>query len=329
MSPDFDKDGTLYASVRGLGIYKTIDKGKSWQTSNNGLSFLDEWQKSDMVHQIFKTDIKLAISPSYASDKTVFAGASEGLYKTTDGGIHWNHLHDINLGKIDYIIGLGISPNFRSDQTLFVSVRGKGLLKSEDGGHSFQKIAAALLRGNHAIEFIEFSPNYTLDRTIYAASDEELFKSTDGGIRWEIIKRPVRYENNRDVFHYQGQWTIVKGDDYSASAISISDDNSAKAGLKFVSSSISLIGPRADNMGIAKIFIDGKFAANVDQFSRNRMAMTPLYSLEGLSFAPHTVTIEVSGDKNPASKGNLVGIDAVDIFAYSGKNNKLIQAHTE
>ena len=43
MSPDFDRDGTLYASVRGLGIYKTIDKGKKWQPANSGLSFLNEF----------------------------------------------------------------------------------------------------------------------------------------------------------------------------------------------------------------------------------------------------------------------------------------------
>jgi hypothetical protein len=297
-----------------LGIYKTIDKGKSWQASNNGLSFLDKWQKSDMVHQIFKTDIKLAISPAYASDKTVFAGASEGFYKTTDGGIRWVHLHDTHLSKNDYIIGLGISPNFKSDRTLFVSVRGKGLLKSEDGGHSFQKIATALLRGNHAIEFIEFSPNYTLDRTIYAASDEELFKSTNAGIFWKIIKRPVRYENQREVFQYLGKWSIVKGGDYSASTISVSDDNSAKASLKFVGSSIALIGPKAQNLGIAKIFIDGKFVANLDQYSRSPTTMTQLYAIKELSFAPHTITIEVSGARNPASQGHSVSVDALDVW---------------
>ena len=314
ISPDFNIDGTLFASIRGLGIYATRDKGKSWYPSTSGLSFLNEWQKSDTIHQIFAKDIKMAISSSYATDKTLFAGSSEGLFKTTDGGMQWVHLQDSHLSKNDYIIGLGVSPNFASDRTLFVSIRGKGLLKSEDAGLSFRSIAPALLGDNHAIEFIEFSPNYTLDHTMYAASDEALFKSTNGGIHWKIIERPVRYENHREIFRYSGKWSIVKGDDYSASTISVSNDGSAEARLDFVSSAITLIGPEAPDLGIAEIFIDGKFLAAVDQFNQNQKAMKRLYSINGLSFAPHTIVIRVSDDKNPASKGKSVAIDAVEIL---------------
>jgi photosystem II stability/assembly factor-like uncharacterized protein len=314
ISPDFDRDATLFASVRGLGIYKTQDKGKNWLPVNSGLTFLNEWQKSDTIHQIFKKDVKLAISPSYATDKTVLAGSSEGFFKTTNGGAKWVNLHDINLTKHDYIIGLGISPNFQSDNTVFVSVRGKGLLKSENGGLSFQKIAAELLRANHAIEFIEFSPNYTQDRTIYAASDEALFKSTDGGIHWEIVKRPVRYENHREIFQYSGKWAIEKKDDYSASTISVSDDNSAKATLNFVGRGVVLIGPKIRNLGIAKIFIDGKFIADVDQFSDHPVSMTELYTIEELSFGFHTITFKSNGTKNPASNSTRIAIDAIDVL---------------
>jgi photosystem II stability/assembly factor-like uncharacterized protein len=314
MSPDFDRDGTLYASVRGLGIYKTQDKGKKWQLANSGLSFLNEWQKSDTIHQIFKKDIKLAISPSYSKDHIVFAGSSEGLFKTTDSGKRWENLAHGQLLKNDYVIGLGISPNFKTDQTLFVSVRGRGLFKSTNSGQTFKKIADDLLQNNHAIEYIHFSPDYSRDHTIFAASDEELFKSTNGGIFWEIIKRQVRYENHREVFQYLGKWSIVKGDDYSASTISVSDDNSAKAGLNFVGSGIILIGPKAHDLGIAKIFIDGNFIADVDQFSHNRAAMTQLYVIKGLSFAPHTIRIENSGTKNPTSNGTRVAIDAIDVL---------------
>ena len=314
ISPSFDHDGTLFASVRGLGIYKTQDKGKSWQPVNNGLTFVNEWQKSDIVHQIFKKDVKLAISSSYESDKTVFAGSSEGLFKTTSGGLQWVNLHDIHLTKSDYIIGLGISPNFKSDHTLFVSVRGKGLLKSENSGLSFQKVAAALLRDNHAIELIGFSPNYTLDHTIYAASDEMLFKSTNAGIRWEIIKRPVRYENNREVFQYSGKWSIEKKYDYSASTISVSDDHFAKANFDFVGSGFALIGPKADDLGILHIFIDGKHVADVDQYSDKQQSLQELYRNEGLSLTPHRLTLKNSLTKNPATKGTRIAIDAIDVL---------------
>ena len=42
--------------------------------------------------------------------------------------------------------------------------------------------------------------------------------------------------------------------------------------------------------------------------------MKRLYSINGLSFAPHTIAIKVSEDKNPASNGNGVAIDALEIL---------------
>jgi hypothetical protein len=247
-------------------------------------------------------------------DHVVFAGSSEGLFKTTDAGKRWENLAHAQLLKNDYVIGLGISPNFKTDQTLFVSVRGRGLFKSTNSGQTFKKIADDLLQNNHAIEYIHFSPDYSRDHTIFAASDEELFKSTDDGNAWEVIKRPVRYENQREVIQYQGKWKIVKGDDYSASSISVCDTPSDTASLNFVGSSIALIGPKAQNLGIAKIFIDGKFVANLDQYSRSPTTMTQLYAIKELSFAPHTITIEVSGARNPASQGHSVSVDALDVW---------------
>lgn len=38
-----------------------------------------------------------------------------------------------------------------------------------------------------------------------------------------------------------------------------------------------------------------------------------LYSINGLELRPHLITIDVSGNKNPASKGKRIEIDAFDI----------------
>jgi hypothetical protein len=42
--------------------------------------------------------------------------------------------------------------------------------------------------------------------------------------------------------------------------------------------------------------------------------MCALYSVNGLPLTAHKLTLEVSGTKNPASTGNLVGVDAVDVL---------------
>jgi photosystem II stability/assembly factor-like uncharacterized protein len=314
ISPDYKNDGLIFAGIRGLGVYKIEENGRSWRSANNGLSFVSDWKNSQTFQQITKKDLKLEISPGFKSDQTVFAGTSEGLYKTTDGGLSWRNISNTAVKKNDYVIGLALSPNYASDQTLLVSLRGKGLYKSVDGGLNFSPTGVDLLRTNHALEYIYFSPQFKVNNTIFSAADEELFKSTDGGRTWQVIKRPVRCENARDVLDFTGNWQIVKGKHYSASNVSVSDERHAQAILPFVGSGVTWIGSKADNLGIANVYIDGKFVVQVDQFGRHAIVAKQVYSYSGLSAGPHVITIEVSGVKNPESSGHRIEIDALDIL---------------
>ena len=78
LSPDYANDRTVFAGLRGRGIYRSIDGGETWQPS--GLS--------DQVI------VDLAISPAYATDHTLFAAAGLSpagfnIYRSTDGGATW------------------------------------------------------------------------------------------------------------------------------------------------------------------------------------------------------------------------------------------------
>ena len=311
ISPDFSSDGTLFASLRGAGVYKTVDGGDTWQPANNGFTFLEAWQ-SPTVHDITEKDVRLAISPHYGADKTVLAACSEGLFKTTDGGESWQELEDPAYGEDGYIIGMAISPDYANDETLIVSVRGRGLFETRDGGITFAEIGSGLIENNYAIEYMAFSMSYATDDTIYAASDEELFRSTDGGTTWEMIPRPVRYENMRDVVYYEGEWSISKGDDVSASSVSYSDVAHNKAVLNFVGTGVSWIGTESNDQGIARVYIDGNYMGDVDQFSDTRKPMVRSFSVADLAYGPHTIIVEVTDTKNPQSKGYRIEIDAFD-----------------
>ncbi len=314
ISPEFPSDKTLFAGFRGKGVYKTNDGGANWEPANNGLSFVSIWENSPDVHAITRKDTKLVISPAFKNDKTVFAGSSEGLFKTTDGARHWEKLEGSTDLKDCYIIGMAISPNYQNDQTLIIGVRGKGLFRSINGGATFNKIAPELIQKNYAIRWIEFSKSYAKDKTIYAASEEELFRSEDRGNTWQIIRRPVRYENHRDVIKYEGKWKILTGENFSASRVSVSDTTNSKVTLNFVGTGISWIGMTANDYGVAKIYLDDKFLADVDQYSTNQNFMTTLYATRKLAYGPHTIAIEVSGTKNQASRGERLIIDAFDVY---------------
>ena len=180
ISPDFTGDKTLYAGVKD-GVYKTVDGGNTWQPVNDGLPPIQEASK-------------LAISPNYRTDRTVFAGTTKGLFVTRDGGKNWDELAGFAEGKDSYVEAVAISPDYQNDLTLMVSFRGRGLFKSVDGGNTLARVGNDLWNDNHGLANmygfwppvtpIQFSPSYSVDRTIYGVSETNLFRSTDGGNTW-------------------------------------------------------------------------------------------------------------------------------------------------
>lgn len=312
MSPDFIADGTLFAGVQSEGIYKTEDWGETWQSANNGLTFIETWKS--VVSRPTNKDVLLVISPNY-EDKTLFAGSAgaKGLFKTTDGGASWQKLTGAAYGGDGHIIFIAISPDYRNDETIIISVKGKGLFKTDDGGLTFVEIGDELINNNHAIKFIAFSPLYSTDNTIYAASGEEIFRSTDGGYTWELISRPVRYEDMREVVHYEGKWQKKKGSNYSATSVTQSDVVNSIASLGFIGTGVSWIGTEDSDQGIAKVYIDGKYVGDVDQFNNTPASMVTSFSVKDLDCGWHTIIIEVTDAKNPASTGHRIVIDAFDV----------------
>lgn len=305
ISPDFSSDNTLYAGVQGQGVYKTVDQGSTWQTTNNDLTTIARRHKWGSV--------LLAISPNYKTDRTVFAGTAEGLFKSVDRGEGWQKLDVLAYGSNGYIKAVAISPNYQADKTIMITVKGQGLFKSTDGGKTFFKLAHHLINNNHSLTLIRFSPAYSFDRTIYGASQEDLFKSGTAGNTWKPIARPIRYEDRKQVIDYQGAWHVLRGRALSARSVTYSFVANDKATLRFVGTSIAWIGTKADNQGIAKVSVDRVFKAYVDQFSHICTSIVRLYSISGLGYGPHTIEIEVTGTKNPNSKGYRIEIDAFDV----------------
>ena len=313
ISPGFASDRTLFASIRGTGVFKTVDGGSTWHPVNDGLTLAEMWL-SPTAYDIVKEDIHLVISPDYPVDATVFAASSEGLFKTTDGGNGWQKLEGLTRGESDYIMTIAVSPNYADDRTLIASVKGIGLFKTGDGGETFVQVGPDLIDSNHSIEYMAFSAAYASDNTVCAASDEDLFISTDGGNTWQAISRPARYENMREVWHCEGQWSVSQGDDYSAGSVTYSDSAHDTAILDFVGTGFVWIGTQASDQGIARVYVDGRHVGDVDQFGAIQGSMVRSYSITDLNYGPHTVMIEVTGSKNPESAGDRIEIDAFDII---------------
>jgi len=309
ISPDFTSDRTLFAVDRHEGVHKTVDGGDTWRPVNKGLTLFVGTQQFTAS----RGDFKLVISPNYRNDQTVFLGSPGGLYKTTDGGKSWQVLEVGAAELYDCIIGLAMSPNYESDQTVVVSVRGKGLFESDDGGLTFVEIGTDLINSNYCLSGIEFSPSYATDYTIYGMSREEVFQSTDGGHSWQMLPRPTRYEDKREMIRYEGQWQRLEDSDFSTSSITHSDVAHDKAVFDFVGTGITWIGTESNDQGIARVYIDGGYETEVDQFGSASRFMVTSFSVKDLDYGLHTITVEVTDTKNPVSTSHRIAIDAFDV----------------
>ncbi|RPI58223.1 MAG: hypothetical protein EHM56_02340, partial [Chloroflexi bacterium] len=170
VSPDYPVDHTAFAGLRSQGIYRTLDGGNTWhQVSPDG------W-----------VVVSLALSPAYAQDATLFA--TEGMWPTgyrvqrsTDEGLSWQDKSPPWTG-LPNPPGLAISPDFATDQTLYV-VGGTQTFLSTDGGDTFVQPGGWF--ATHAVAALAFSPAYPADDTLFAlVPDEGLYKSVDGGTAW-------------------------------------------------------------------------------------------------------------------------------------------------
>jgi hypothetical protein len=75
---------------------------------------------------------------------------------------------------------------------------------------------------------------------------------------------------------------------------------------------VKWIGYKDSAAGIAKVYVDGTLVQQVDLYSTTAQAKTVIYSNTGLAAGTHTLTVEVTGTKNPSSRSAWVWVDAFD-----------------
>ncbi len=100
---------------------------------------------------------------------------------------------------------------------------------------------------------------------------------------------------------------------WSAAAATLSTMPGAQATFTFTGTSISWIGARGPQSGIADVFLDGSLVAEVDLYSPTEQIQQAVFTATGLADASHTLTIEVTGRQNPASQNALVVVDAFEV----------------
>ena len=136
------------------------------------------------------------------------------------------------------------------------------------------------------------------------------------GLAWISPQALARVEETNPSVSYTVGWT--QGDtsgSWSGGTAAVSTAPGAQAAFAFTGPSVSWIGGRTPQTGIARVFLDGVFVTEVDTYSKTREVRVPMFAATGLADASHTFTIEVTGRQNAAAGGALVIVDAFDVPA--------------
>jgi beta-galactosidase GanA len=158
------------------------------------------------------------------------------------------------------------------------------------------------------------------------------------------------YDDADSALQYTGAWSHVgpevgytNGEYHQTESFSNTAGDSVT--IPFTGTGVRWIASTAGNHGLADVYLDGAKVATVDGYSANTVNEQIEYAASNLTNAAHTLTIVVTGQKNPASAGTFVSVDAIDVppagatyyptvpqqpgtsLTFAGRDSKIIVAN--
>ena len=122
-----------------------------------------------------------------------------------------------------------------------------------------------------------------------------------------------RQETDASVTYSSG-WNSFRFSLFAGETMAGSSTPGAQATLSFTGTAVRWIGQYSFGGGIARVYLDGVLVATVDTYSPlEEEEQAAMYDVAGLANGSHTLTIEVTGQKNAGSQGTTVYVDAFDI----------------
>lgn len=176
----------------GLGIFKSLDGGRSWQ--HMGL------ENSKTIHRIIIHPQNPDIIYVGAQGSAWGPNEDRGVFKTTDGGKSWKKILYVNdqTGVGEMVMAPGHPDRLLVNMWQFERKPwefksggpGTGLYMTNDGGANWKKLSAkdGLPEGELGRMGLAYASNKP--NIVYAIIEAEkngLYKSTDGGFTWSLV----------------------------------------------------------------------------------------------------------------------------------------------
>ncbi|MBN2053583.1 hypothetical protein JW905_01595 [bacterium] len=219
---DLAGDGqSTYIATYGGGVFFSTNAGAVWQPCNESAS------------QRFITALALA------SDGALFAAGHDGLSRRTAGG-SWEHALHQPLSDV------AVHPE--SPETVWTGGWGSGLLRSTDGGITFQGVRAGF--DSWAVAAITIAPSDP-QRIFIGTCDRGIYRSTDGGATFTNCSTGLNHLHAADIAVDPGDPTRV----YAAANEQVRDISSS-AGLYVSTDGGTTWLKRLDELHLLSVAVD-------------------------------------------------------------------------
>jgi len=191
LNPDNEEEILIGTSAG--GVFRSSDLGLNWETIGNGFSTMSIGA--------------IAFNPLNTQEIYVGTGdpnisgtpkTGDGIYKSIDGGLTWEHKGSANVGVVSKILVHPTDPDIvymASMGTPYFEDDNRGIYKSTDGGDNWEQVL--FLSTQAGVSSLVFHPDFpdTLyaggwDRirnnqvSIVGGSHGRVYRSFDGGENW-------------------------------------------------------------------------------------------------------------------------------------------------
>ena len=235
----------------------------------------------------------------YQYQRIMGSGTHTYHFETGDG------LHAVRLPEAGELTGPYVCSGTRTLTLQPVPPEGG----SVDGGGTYSCCTPRIIAAtpNPGWEFTGWSGDFTGtenpsevvlcdNMTVYASFYHRFFEDNDPAIQYTTSP----------------PWTTLNDPRCSAGHLKRASQTGARADFPFTGTGITWWVGKGPAMGKAKVYLDGRLAKVVDLYSAS-LGLKPLPKT-GLAAGPHTLGIEVSGQKNTRSTGYMVTIDRFEVI---------------
>ena len=132
---------------------------------------------------------------------------------------------------------------------------------------------------------------------------------------FEVTSPGMQVQETDPAIAYSSGWIQGNRDKaYNEGTTAESTTPGAQATFTFNGTGVSWIGGRGPQTGIALVYLDGAFVAQIDTYAPTEAPQHTVFTTTGLAAGTHTLTIVVTGLKNVFSVNTWILVDALSVI---------------